>query len=73
MIKVVINVPDDIREEYLEEMTGESVCLSLSEPRREIACGELQHVDEFGVVIWHMGEARSYNWNDFDEVATFYG
>lgn len=76
MIRHITTIPSDVAPEYFEEFVDTSVCLSKSRkdlPSEEIACGELQHVDEDGVVIWHIGDARSFGWDEFDEVITFYG
>lgn len=77
MIKLVINIPDELRTEVVEEYLNDSVCLSFSLTDGgapiEVACGQLQEVTEDGVSIWHLGESRTFDWDSFDEVNVFYG
>lgn len=76
-MRIIYNIPDDIRFEYLEELIGDTVCLSLTKGSDgqfvEVGCGQMHAVTEDTVTIWHVGEARTYNLFDFDEVNVFYG
>lgn len=75
MIRVSQCISDGYRVSVLTEFIDESVCLSIGDfagdVDNEVACGELTHVAEEGVTIWHMGEARLIPWGKFDTVELF--
>jgi len=75
MIRVSQCIGDSHRVSVLTEFIDESVCLSIGlfndDVDNEVACGEMTHVSDAGVTIWHMGEARLVGWEQFDTVELF--
>jgi hypothetical protein len=76
-MRIIYNIPDEIRYEYLEELLGETLCLSLKKGSGdgcvEVGCGQLHSIQEDTITLWHVGEAREFKLFDFDEVNVFYG
>lgn len=76
-MRIIYNIPDEIKFEYLEELVGETVCLSLKQGSDdkyvEVGCGQLHAISEDTITLWHVGEAREFKLSDFDEVNVFYG
>jgi len=75
MIKVSQRIGDEHRVRTLKEFINESVCISREDKdgniSAELACGELHSVTKGGIGIWHMGEERFLEWDEFNIVELF--
>lgn len=75
MIVLIKRYGDEEKAELFESLIDTDVCLSntyiMASPLGAVCCGEVIAVDDDGVTLWHIGEAKVIPWGDFDTVEVF--